>query len=499
MGIVQKDALRVTVISYMGLVLGYLNKAVLMIVFLKVEEIGIVNLLLSIGLFFGQAANLGSTFSIWRFFPFFSDDKSRSIAFIQRMMTLVLMGCLLFAGIYFVFQDQIIEYYSENGAQFLTYSYWIFPIGVSYAFYLLYEVYLRSLFINVLPAFLFEFVLRLCVTITLLLFGFGFINFDSFIALHSIVYAVPTIYLSLYLWKKKLFTFRSQNKSTSKKLRTIIAKYSSISYLNTIGATAVVSIDAIMISGFLGLKATGIYTTIVYLTSALMVPYRSILRVCSPIIAKHWKRKEIKEMQLLYTQSSSISLFIALVLFTGIWINRFEIFSLLPQEYLIGIELFLILMAGRMVDMYLALNGAILSSSKKYSVDLIFTLFLLIGVIVSNYIFIPIYGLKGAAMATSVTIVLYNLLRLGYVQIQYKIHPFEKSQFYLILIFIAFLIGVELFFPEVEISIGTFFIKSALLGLLVLLPIYYFNIEKNASNYMREALNKILKIKSKSI
>jgi O-antigen/teichoic acid export membrane protein len=415
------------------------------------------------------------------------------------MMILVLIGCLLFGGIYFAFQNQIVKYYSENGAQFLNYSYWIYPIGVSYAFYLLYEVYLRSLFINVLPAFLFEFILRLCVTITLLLFGFEFIDFDDFIALHSLVFAVPTIYLSLYLWRKKLFTFGNQNKKTPKKLRLIIAKYSSISYLNTIGATAVISIDAIMISGFLGMKETGIYTTIIYLTSALMVPYRSILRVCSPIIAKLWKRKEINEIQKLYTQASSISLFIALVLFTGIWINRFEIFSLLPKEYFIGIELFLILMAGRMVDMYLALNGTILSSSKKYSIDLIFTLFLLVGVIISNYIFIPIYGLTGAAMATTATIISYNLLRLAYVQIQFKIHPFERSQYQLILIFAMFLIGMHFLFPPMEVSILSFLIKSTLLLVLVLLPIYYLNIEKNASNYMREALFKLKNLLSKSI
>ena len=71
MGIVKKDALRTTLISYIGLVLGYINKAFLFILFLTTVEIGLVNLLTTTGLLFAQLSNLGSIYVTWRFFPFF--------------------------------------------------------------------------------------------------------------------------------------------------------------------------------------------------------------------------------------------------------------------------------------------------------------------------------------------------------------------------------------------------------------------------------------------
>ena len=71
MGLVQKDALRTTMISSFGLVLGYLNKGLLFLLIFSTEQIGVVNLIFSLGVLFAQFSNLGSLYSIWKFFPFF--------------------------------------------------------------------------------------------------------------------------------------------------------------------------------------------------------------------------------------------------------------------------------------------------------------------------------------------------------------------------------------------------------------------------------------------
>jgi len=80
MGIVKRDALRTTLISYVGLVLGYLNKAFLFIIFLTTIEIGLVNLLITTSLLFAQLTNLGSVYVTWRFFPFFRNKEKKITA-----------------------------------------------------------------------------------------------------------------------------------------------------------------------------------------------------------------------------------------------------------------------------------------------------------------------------------------------------------------------------------------------------------------------------------
>ena len=96
MGIVKKDALRTTLISYAGLVLGYVNKAFLFIIFLSTIEIGLVNLLTTTGLLFAQLSNLGSIYVTWRFFPFFRNEAKKHYGFLLFNVLIVCFGIFLF-------------------------------------------------------------------------------------------------------------------------------------------------------------------------------------------------------------------------------------------------------------------------------------------------------------------------------------------------------------------------------------------------------------------
>ena len=77
MGLVQKDALRTTLISYTGLALGYVNKGLLFLIFLTTEQIGLLNLLVAVGTLFGGLAGLGSPYALWRFFPFLKNKEKK--------------------------------------------------------------------------------------------------------------------------------------------------------------------------------------------------------------------------------------------------------------------------------------------------------------------------------------------------------------------------------------------------------------------------------------
>jgi hypothetical protein len=95
-GILQKDALRMTIVSYAGLLLGYLNKGVLFIIFLTTDQIGMLGLIVSLGLLFAQFSNLGMAYSVWRFFPFLMDKEKRNYGFFQLSMLVTLIGVVLF-------------------------------------------------------------------------------------------------------------------------------------------------------------------------------------------------------------------------------------------------------------------------------------------------------------------------------------------------------------------------------------------------------------------
>ncbi|MEY4216639.1 MAG: hypothetical protein RLZZ68_1095, partial [Bacteroidota bacterium] len=142
MGIVKKDALRTTIISYVGLILGYLNKAVLFILLLSTVQIGIVNLLITSGLFFAQLSNLGTIYVTWRFFPFFRNAEKEHYGFLLLNFLLVLFGVLLFTVLFFLFQTPITEYFVQKSPMFVDYAWWVVPVGIGHVFFLLFENYM---------------------------------------------------------------------------------------------------------------------------------------------------------------------------------------------------------------------------------------------------------------------------------------------------------------------------------------------------------------------
>jgi len=444
MGILRKDAVKTTLISYIGLVFGYVNKGVLFILFFSTEQIGLVNLLLSVGLLFAQLSNLGFINTVWRFSPFFRNDTKGNYGFLKFSFKLVFLGCIIFSILSIVLRSEIVSLYSEKSILFVNYFYWIIPIGVANVFFLVAETFLRGLSQNTISVFVNEFIHRIFLTILLFLFGFKIISFELFIVLFALSYFIPTITLIAFLVKIRELKGFTKKSNISKKFQNILYSYSAFSYINSLGAIVVITMDTMMIASFLGLKETGVYSTILYLISALQIPNRSILRVGTSLVAKYWKEKNMLKMKDLYKKVSSISLLISLYLFLIIWINIIDLFSFLPNEYEAGIYTFLFFMIGKLVDIYMGLNGIIFITSKKYKYDIIFTTTLLIVVFVLNLYLIPKFGIVGAAISTSIALIIYNVGRMLFVWKWYNIHPFEKHQLYIVLLFLFILILFKL-------------------------------------------------------
>ena len=199
MGVVQKDAIKTTVLSFIGLSLGYVNKAILFIALLTVEQVGLMNLVITVGLLFAQLSNLGSIYSTWRFFPFFRNQAKNHYGFLLMNMLIVLIGISIFALLILFFNQSIIDYYSEKSKLFTHYYLWVIPLGIANIFFMLFESYLRGLYKNVLPVFLQEIFLRVLILVLLLLLAGKVIDFNQFFIAHALVYFIPCTVLLIYL------------------------------------------------------------------------------------------------------------------------------------------------------------------------------------------------------------------------------------------------------------------------------------------------------------
>lgn len=486
MGLVQKDAFRTMIISYLGIILGYLNKGLLFLLLLTTEQIGLVNLILSVGMLFAQLANLGSLYTTWKFFPFFKNQEKKHHGFLPLILIVVLIGISIYTLLAFIFRTEIETLYQERSSMFVSYYIWALPIGISSVLFMVLEVYLRGFYKNIVSVVALEIVMRLGLTVLLVLIYLQFISFDTFVKVHSLLYIIPTIILIVYLYRLKELNLSFSSISISKKFRKILIQYSSFNYINSLGMVLINSMDVMMIAQMIGLRATGVYGTVVFLTSAVQVPYKSIIRISSPLVSDYWKHREFDKMKELYQKVSSVSLVIGLGLFTWVWVNIDFFFSFLKPEFQPGIWVFFFLMMGRLIDMYFGLNGSIFNTSKKYKYDIYFTVFLILAVFFLNLLFIPWWGIIGTAISTSIALIVYNVGRLLFVWFTFKIHPFQRNQFIIIgLALLTILVGTALN-DVIANKWIQFCFESTLVVILFVCPIYFFSLEPDTVNFIKK-------------
>jgi O-antigen/teichoic acid export membrane protein len=493
MGLIQKDAFRTMLLSYVGIVLGYVNKGLLFLLILSTEQIGLINLLISVGTLFAQFANFGTVYSTWKFLPFFKNKELKNHGFLSFILLIVTSGVLICSVLALFFSPEIAALYQARSPLFISYYLWVLPIGISLVYYLVLEIYLRSFFKNIISVFAFDIVLRLLTTLLLVFYWMDMFDFKFFVIAHSFLYVIPPLLLVSYLIKIKEFYITFRSIKISKRFKRIIFNYSLVNYLNTLGSVVVTSLDVMMIASMVGLQATGVYTTIMFLVSAIQVPYKSLLRISAPLVAEYWKSNDLHRMQALYKKVSSFGLFSGWVVFIFLWLNIDLLFSFLKPDFQTGIWMFFFLMIGKLVDMFFGLNGSIFTTSKKYTYDIYFTLFLILAVLLLNLLFIPIWGGVGAAISTTIAIVIYNIGRVFMIWKLYRIHPFTPQQFKVIGLGL-----ITLFFGSLLDEILTnnwvqFLFQTLLITGVFITPVYYFKLQPELVTYINNGVSFVRK------
>ncbi len=488
MGIVQRDSIRITVISYLGAGIGYLNKILLFTNFLTAEQVGLANVLISIAAVYSQFAGLGMTGVTIKFFPYFKDKEKHHHGFLFWTSLIALFGFLLLTLVFVLFQSPILQFYSEKSPLLVEYSFYVIPLALATVYYNLLEIFLRSLMKTVVFSLINEIVLRVMISVSILLFAFKLVTFHEFVMIYVGVNCSATVILLVYMAYLKQLLFKPEWSSTTKRFFKIVLTYGSYAILGNMSYILINNIDALMVASMIGLADTGVYTTVFFMATVMTIPYRSIVRVVSPLVAQCWKKREMDKMLSLYKKVTLMNLIIGCFLFMGLWVNIDTIFSFMPEEYAKGKYVFLFLGLGRLFDMAAGINGFILVTSKKYRYDLILALLLIATTVGMNLLFIPHYGITGAALAAMIAIITINLVRILFILKAFKIQPFDIKSVWTILISV-FTLGVIYFIPPILNVYADMIIRSLICFILYAVPVLGLKlseeVNENASKIMK--------------
>ncbi|MBK9731979.1 MAG: oligosaccharide flippase family protein [Chitinophagaceae bacterium] len=427
MGIVKRQSVQASVISYIGVLIGYVNMALLFPNFLTQDQVGLTRLIISVGVIFSQFALFGTTLSILRFFPYLEDKKLRHHGFLSFLLLICMAGFLVLTILLLLFKKEFTGLFISKSPLFLDYYYYVFPLSFFLMVYELFFMYMRALYKNVVAILIKEVVLRVLQTCAIVLLYFKIVDFDGFFLLFIGSYLIHLIAILVYTsYLKQLFIFSKIDFKGLISVREII-RYSMFMFVAVIASYYTSNIDQIMIGSLIGLKSIAIYTIAFFIGTMIQIPGRAMNQVALPIITDAWKRKDMGKLQELYTQTSLNQLIIGGFIFLLIWINIDLLLSFLPENYQQAKPIIMIVGLGKLIDLATGVNGEILMLSKHSKVTMTTYLILIVASTVANLLLIPIWGIAGSAMATALSLILYNLIRMLFLYYKYQMQPFSTN------------------------------------------------------------------------
>lgn len=468
MGIIIRQSIKTTAVSYIGFAIGYINTLFLFPLVLSKEQIGLIRLLISISFLFATFASLGAGNIPTKFFPYFRDESKRHNGILSFILSIGMTGFILFVCVFFLLKDVIFNIYSKNSLLLLDYYYYFIPFTLIVLLTAIFESYLIVQQKPILPALVREIVMRLLMMFGLSAVYFGFFTFNTFADTIIIYYAIGLMILVLYIKREKILFLKPDKQIYKSPYFKEMLVFAGFVIMGNASATLITNIDSLMLSAYIGLGSAGIYTIAFFIAAVIEIPKRSISQVVIPMVAQANKDGDIPKLKELYQKTSLNQLIVGGLIFLGIWCNIDNLFKLIPNGEIYAPGKWVVFYIGlsKLFDMAAGVNQEIVGTSKYYKIDLLFYVFLAAVAVVTNLIFIPKYGITGAAMASAVSIFLFNTIRFFFLLKVYKIQPFSLGTTKVLAIFFLTLIISYLISPLSN------FIADLLLRSLIILCIF---------------------------
>ncbi len=487
MGIIVNQSVKGTIYTYIGVILGFVIQGILFPRIYSTDQIGLTKIIVAYAALVAQFATLGFNGVTIRLFPFFKDPKSNHHGFLPLALITGLVGFLLSFGLFLIFKTWFIEFTSENSALLIEYLNYLIVLIFFQIFFTLFDGYYTALLNSIHGTFLREVFQRILIIIGIGLFYFNLIDFHQFIIVYIASMAFPTLFILFTLIREGHFSLKTDFAFLKKPILTSIGLMALFSILNGFTTNIILTIDTIMITGMIGLSATGIYGSCMIFGMMVSLPSRSILKITNIISARAWKENDMAAIRNIYEKSCITLFIIGLLMFLGLWVNINNIFEILGPKFVSGKWVIFFIGLGSLIDMTTGANSSILGSSPYYKVQTFFLVTLVILLILTNLLLIPIFGFTGAAIGGAVSLFTLNLFRFLYLWYKFDLQPFSIKFLFVAAIGVAaYLISSLL--PILPNFIVDIFVRSSILTVLFCLPIYLLKLSPDINEKADEIL-----------
>lgn len=488
---IQKQTLKGSITSYIGLVIAYVYMVKILPDIVSEDKIGLIRVLAASSAVFSEFATLGFNSVTTRLFPYFRDEKSKHHGFLLLALLFGAIGFGLLTIAYGIFKPSIVDFYNEDSALFANYIYLLLPLICFRMLFSLMDVYLsRGCYDSVTGTVWVDFGFKTINFTFIILLWIEIFDFHTYIHAYAFALSFPAIPVLIKIIRKNQFPLRFDFSHFTPSLRKETFTIAFYGILAGQGAVLVTNLDILMLNSFMGLKATGIYGVCAIFATIIKIPFNSLVKATSPVLAEAWKEQDEKKIQQLYYKTSINQLILGTLVLIGIWGNIDNIFRILPESYIEGKWVIILVSIGMLFTTSTGASIQVISTSKKYKVITYLTVGLLILTVITNLIFIPIWGINGAAIATMVTYVVNASIRVLYIRIRMGLSPYRWQHIATLLVAAAAIIPT-FFIPFMNNIFIDIPVRSAIITLIFSLGVISLNLSEDITSMLKNTLRKI--------
>lgn len=433
MGIIARQSIKGTIVTYLGVAVGFVTTFFVITRFLSAEDIGLARVLIDAATLFIGLAQLGTNASIIRFYPYFvshsaSDltapavsqrsgltaQRSNEHGFFFWTLVVPIVGYMLVALLFLTCYAPLSRWFGEKSPLFVNYYYLVLPLAFFMLYQTVFETNANVRMHIVVPRAVRELLTRIGLLVVYLLYAFGALSIDGFVWALISVYALAALCNAAYLFSlgdislKPDFAYLKQNKPLVRKY----LYYTAFLILSAVVSVLTPTLSSFFITAEMGLSYTGIFAIATYMAMMVSIPYRSLTAIASPQLSLAIKNNNSSEASTLLAQVSGNLLLIGGLILATIWVNIDLIFAILPNGDTYSVARWTVLLLGISQLLIATFQFAItaLSYSPFYPLSLLFSFILTTMALVLNNLLIPRWGMDGAALATLLSQATYFII-----------------------------------------------------------------------------------------
>jgi O-antigen/teichoic acid export membrane protein len=495
MGVIQKQSIQSTFIIIFGFAIGAFNIIILAPKFITAKELGLTRIIADAGITLATMCTLGSTPVIYKFFPFYRSylkPKKNDLPFVTLIVCMIGFVIMCFAG--YAAKDFVVQKFSERSPLFVEYSYLVYP----FAFFMLLFIWLESFSWSfkkgVISNGLKETLSRVLFTILLIALSFHIIQLHQFYIFFSFSYLLPAIILFFILRRTGEFNFVPDVSTVTTRLKGKMMNFGlfifGAQFLNLLSKTVDTFILSSKSAG--GLEDAAVFTIATYVITLMEVPQRSITSITIPVLAESWKNKDMRNISNIYTKSVTNLLLIGLGMFSLIWLNIHNLAIHLGKDYA-GIGYIILFMGiGKLIDLGTGANSQIIGTSSYWKVDFTTNVIYTLIALPLNYILIDHFGLMGAAYSFLISMLVFNLMRFGFLWFKFSLQPYSLQNLLGIIIALT-CTAIVYFIPRHPFIIVDTFVRTVTFLALFLSAIYFTNASAEIKELIRTVIYRLTK------